>query len=216
MGLAIYITKINQSPQRLTSSVKAVISKENIKADTIQIIKTSSSSSMLNLQESNMQGITMQFISYKLGLKFNYLTHWWRKTDSIEDRPTDVFVSRSTNKVCITHTISNSSENCIGDQYILYFKKDIKTPFNKTIEEDLLKKDTTDCKININKSGNKEIAEIVPLTDKCTEIYSKRSLNRYFQYDSRFPDRFVFVNLGQEPIFADTNHTTWEMTLELF
>lgn len=214
MILTNYLTKKNQSSSRLTSSVKAV-TVEDPRLDTIEIIKTASTSSKLNSQEPDIYGTTMQFTSYKLGLKFYYLTHWWKKTDFIEDKPIDVFVSRNVNKVCI-QSIPNNSENCTGGQYILLFKKDVKIPFKKIIEEDLLKNNVKDCVINIHKSGDKEIAEVVPLTDKCSEIYNKRIKDRYFQYDSRFPDKFVFVSLSQHPIFADTNYNTWEMTLELF
>jgi len=212
--LTNYITKVNQSSSRLKSSVKAAII-EDTRPDTIQIIKTSSTSSKLNSQEPDIYGTTMQFTSYKLGLRFYYLTHWWKKTDFIEDRPTDVFVSRNANKVCI-HSIPSNSANCIGGQYILFFKKNVKTPFKKIIEEDLLKNNSKDCVINTHKSGDKEIAEVVPLTDKCSEIYSKKSVDRYFQYDSRFPDRFVFVSLNEHPILADTNYNTWEKTLVFF
>ncbi len=212
--LKIYITKRNQSSPRLTSSVKAVIN-EDTRPDTIQIIKTSSTSSKLNSQEPDIYGTTMQFTSYKLGLRFYYLTHWWKKTDFIEDRPIDVFVSRNANKVCI-YSISSNSANCVGGQYILFFKKDIKISFKKTIEEELLKNNSKDCVINTHKSGDKEIAEIVPLTDKCSEIYSKKNIDRYFQYDSKFSDRFVFVSLSEHPILADTNYNTWEKTLVFF
>lgn len=214
MILTNYLTKKNQSSSRLTSSVKAV-TVEDTRLDTIEIIKTASTSSKLDSQEPDIYGTTMQFTSYKLGLKFYYLTNWWKKTNSIEDRPIDVFVSRNVNRVCIQSILSNS-KNCTGGQYVLLFKKDVKIPFKQIIEEDLLKNKSKDCVINTHKSGDKEIAEIIPLTDKCSEIYSKKNENRYFQYDSRFPDRFVFVSLSQHPIFADTNYNTWEITLELF
>jgi hypothetical protein len=144
------------------------------------------------------------------------LTHWWKKTDSIEDKPADVFISRSLNKVCIAYSIPNKGENCAGGQYLLMLKKDVKTSFKETIEENLLENNTRDCIVNTHKSGEKEIAEVIPLTDKCPEAYSKKSVQRYFQYDSKFPDRFVFVSLSQHPILADTNYNTWEKTLLFF
>jgi len=143
------------------------------------------------------------------------LTHWWRKKDSIENKPVDVFISRSMNKVCIAYSIPNSGENCTSGQYLLMLKKDPQASLKKTVEEDLLGKNT-DCVVSTSKSGVKEIAEVVALTDKCPESYSKKSVQRYFQYDSTFPDRFVFVSLSQYPILADTNYNTWEKTLMFF
>lgn len=215
VGLIFYITKVNQRSSQAPTSVKAAVN-ENKQPDTIQVIQTSVTSSFPYLQQPDIYGTTMQFTSYQLGLRFYYLTHWWRKTDSIEDKPTDVYISRSTNKVCLLYNIPSTSENCIGGQYLLFFKKDVKTPFKEIIEKDILNNNSKDCVVNTRKSGDKEIAEIVPLTDKCPETYSKMGVDRYFQYDSRFPDRFVFVSLGQQPIFGGTNNITWEKTLELF
>lgn len=214
IGLIIFVTRVDHSSSTLTYSVKAAVN-EDSRLDTIQIIGTSSTSYKSDPQEPDIYGATMKFTSYKLGVAFNYLTHLWKKTDSIENKPTDVFISRSLNKVCLTYNIPNSSENCSSGQYFLMLKKDPQTSLKKTVEEEVLKKNSN-CAVNTYKSGEKEIAEVVPLTNKCPEEYSKKRVQRYFQYDSKFPDRFVFVSLSQYPILADTNYNTWEKTLTLF
>lgn len=214
IGLIIFVIRIKQNSSGLTSSVKAAVN-EDSRPDTVQIIGTSSTSSKLDPQEPDIYGTTMKFTSYKLGITFNYLTHWWKKIDSIGNKPTDIFISRTLNKVCLAYSIPSSGANCSNGQYFLMLKKDVKASLKKTVEEDLLKK-SSDCAVNTYKSGEKEIAEVVPLTDKCSEEYSKKSVQRYFQYDSNFPDRFVFVSLSQYPILADTNYNTWEKTLTFF
>jgi len=216
IGLVIFIARTNQNTVHLTSSVKAAVNNEDSRPDTIQIVKTSSSSAKLDPHSPDIYGTTMKFTSYKLGVTFNYLTHWWKKADSFEDKSTDVFVSRSMNKVCIAYTVSTKVENCENGQYILLFKKHTETSLKQAVEEGLLKDSNKDCIINTYKSGDKEFAEVVSLTSRCPETYTKKSVQRYFQYDSQFPDRFVFVSLSQRPILADTNYSTWEKTLTLF
>lgn len=215
IGLTIYVAKINQNSSRITSSAKASVN-EDIRPDFIQILGTSSSDSKLNPQEPDIYGTNMRFTSYKLGIAFNYLTHWWKKKDSIEDSPTDVFISRNINKVCISYNLLNSGGNCTGGQYVLMLKKKAGTSLKITIEEELLKNSQNNCTVKTHISGEKEIAEVIPLSDNCPETYSKKSVDRYFLYDNKFPDRFAFISLGQHPILADTNYNTWEKTLTFF
>lgn len=215
IGLIIFVTKVNQSASKITSPVKASVNKD-ARPDFTQILGTSSSDSKLDPQEPDIYGTKMRFTSYKLGISFNYLTHWWKKKDSIEDSPTDVFISRNINKVCISYNLLNSGGNCTGGQYVLMLKKKAETSLKMTIEEELLKNSQNNCTVKTHISGEKEIAEVIPLSDNCPETYSKRSVDKYFLYDNKFPDRFAFISLGQHPILADTDYNTWEKTLTFF
>lgn len=214
--LLVFYINLNKVPIESKPTIKTNISKKAVFPDIIKTIQNTSPTSKIDQQKSDLYGTTMQFTSNTLGLKFNYLTHWWQKTDSIEDKPIDIFVSRSTNKVCVARTISDSSDECINGQYVLLFKKDAKISYQKFIELSILN-NNKDCVVTIYSiRGDKEIAEITSLNDNCPEIYSKKGVNKYFQYDNKFSDRVLFISLDQQPIWADTSKNTWETTLELF
>ncbi len=206
----------NRNKKKLTTTASAKVMpliNETVKDDKIEIIKTGSTSLKPNPQDQDIFGITMKYTSYKLGITFNYLTHWGKKLNIDEEKYLDVFVTRNQNKVCISYDIGKNNTGCDNGDYIEVINKDPAWSFQKAIENYFLQKNQKSCHVNIYKYSGYEIAKINPGVLECEEEYTKNGMNKYFRYDSKFPNRFVLVSLGKYPALADVNYNTWDKTL---
>jgi hypothetical protein len=162
-------------------------------------------------------GPVKTFESKNLGIQFKYLSQ-------IADWGT-VGVKEIGNKVYVY--VGNAAPE--SGQSAESFKKNTNETFEASIRRQILANfPSPSCKVTVTPSNIQsgyQVAEIsypAP-TDKdapfwqnaglCNEKYAKSNGMRYFLYDPKHPDSFLFVDIGQYAIPAD-NNTPWQYTIK--
>lgn len=113
-------------------------------------------------------------------------------------------------------------------QFIEVFDKNANEPLETAIRRLFLAgKDPARCLITAIDDNDEIKAEITfpPATDGsmdsffensayCSEEYAQTNGLRYFIQDKTYPDKFIFVSIGQYTIYSDTE-TPWQDTIEI-
>lgn len=177
-------------------------------------------------QESVSQdtGVANQkkYSSYKLGLSFLYLSSQADKT---------LYVHETGNKICLS-TLTNDTD-CAQGQSVEIFNKNAADNLQTAITKQFLQNYApTDCFVtNVkNPVANEttpdsftfaEISFPKPTdpsapwwtnADKCPRYATTNGI-AYFLMDTKHPEKFIFLSIGQYPILAGPGNQLWQSTI---
>jgi hypothetical protein len=143
---------------------------------------------------------TKLYYSEKLGVGFTYLSYGPEQPVSVVEKD---------NKISI------------GDQTIEVFEKDSSLTLQQAIEEKFLKEyNFADCWVKIAETNEQKLESYVAATisyppaknpedpfwvnsENCPKFYSETNGMQYFLMNKEFPDRFLFVRIGQYSAASD-------------
>ncbi len=162
------------------------------------------------------------FSSPDLGIEFQY------NFAPYED--ITILVKQERNKV---YVYPSNFSNYLAGQRVEVFSKETGETFEASIRRQILAGyPWPDCKIEITQISGKsnlfkaEISYPMPIDqenynpwvnmDKCNKNYDKANGIRYFYYDSNFPDKFLYFDIGQYGIPGnEKGDIAWQDTIKL-
>lgn len=157
------------------------------------------------------------FLSETLKVQFSYNPNYENTSFSVKETENKIYVYMSTTKA-------------EDGQYLEVFTKDANDSLETAIQKKfLVGYNSTNCFVETieNKDGTGMAKAIISYpppsdpdepffanSDKCPAVYSQSNGISYFLYDKNFPDKFLFVSIGQYGIKSGVRESLWQQTIK--
>ncbi len=160
------------------------------------------------------------YTSPELGLRFKYNPKFEPTIESVDT----LRIEETGNTV---HIVPSSLPSDQG-QFVRVFEKTTNESLEEAIRRLFLAgKDTSRCLVTIAETSSQYTAEITFPQDPdgsmssffensayCSNEYAQTNGIRYFLQNKAIPNKFIFISIGQYPIYADEG-IPWQNTIEI-